>query len=47
MCIREKLTAEVFKLIEGEIEAKFNQARVHPGEMVGIISAQSLGEPTT
>ena len=39
VCIKEKLTPEVFKLIQGEIEAKFNQARVHPGEMVGIISA--------
>ena len=26
---------------------KFKQAIVHPGEMVGIIAAQSVGEPTT
>ena len=26
---------------------KFKQAIVHPGEMVGVIAAQSVGEPTT
>ena len=26
---------------------KYKQAIVHPGEMVGIIAGQSIGEPTT
>ena len=29
------------------ITLKFKQALVHPGEMVGIIAGQSIGEPTT
>ena len=47
VCIKECLTKEIFKKIIGEIEFKFNKAKVHPGEMVGVICAQSLGEPTT
>jgi len=31
----------------GEIETRFAQAIVSPGEMVGSIAAQSIGEPTT
>merc|ERR1719483_936624 len=41
------LTAEAFEWVLGEIEAKFQQAMVHPGEMVGALAAQSLGEPAT
>ena len=29
------------------VTLKFKQAIVHPGEMVGVIAAQSVGEPTT
>ena len=47
VCIKENLNKETFKKIIGEIEYKFNKAKVHPGEMVGVICAQSLGEPTT
>jgi DNA-directed RNA polymerase II subunit RPB1 len=42
-----RLTAQAFKWILGEIESRFNQAIVHPGEMVGTIAAQSIGEPAT
>jgi len=31
----------------GEVEARFNQALAHPGEMIGSIAAQSIGEPAT
>ena len=31
----------------GEVEARFQQAHAHPGEMVGALAAQSLGEPAT
>ena len=34
-------------LLLENILLKFKQAIVHPGEMVGIIAAQSVGEPTT
>ncbi|KAI9347609.1 DNA-directed RNA polymerase II largest subunit [Obelidium mucronatum] len=42
-----KLTAHSFLWLLGEIESRFNQAIVHPGEMVGTIAAQSIGEPAT
>ncbi|KAK6195965.1 hypothetical protein SNE40_001281 [Patella caerulea] len=42
-----RLSTEAFEWLIGEIEAKFQQAQVHPGEMVGALGAQSLGEPAT
>lgn len=42
-----KLTQEAFDWLVGEVEARFNQAQAHPGECVGTVAAQSLGEPTT
>ena len=41
------LTSEAFDWLVGEIETRFLQAQVHPGEMVGALAAQSLGEPAT
>ncbi|KAK6963030.1 DNA-directed RNA polymerase II subunit RPB1 [Biomphalaria glabrata] len=41
------LTSEAFEWVLGEIETKFQQAMAHPGEMVGALAAQSLGEPAT
>ena len=29
------------------INLKYKQAIVHPGEMVGVVAGQSIGEPTT
>jgi hypothetical protein len=40
-----KLNRDAFSWILGEIENRFNQAIAHPGEMVGSIAAQSIGEP--
>ena len=31
----------------GEVESRFNLAHSVPGEMVGAIAAQSIGEPAT
>ncbi|KAI0988983.1 hypothetical protein GJ496_007709 [Pomphorhynchus laevis] len=42
-----KLTSEAFEWLLGEIETRFQLSQVHPGEMVGALSAQSLGEPAT
>jgi DNA-directed RNA polymerase II subunit RPB1 len=42
-----RLTNEAFDWVCGEIETRFQQAQVQPGEMVGILAAQSLGEPAT
>ncbi|TVU00263.1 hypothetical protein EJB05_54316 [Eragrostis curvula] len=42
-----KLTKEAFEWIIGEIESRFLQSKVAPGEMIGCIAAQSIGEPAT
>lgn len=42
-----RLTTEAFNWLIGEIETRFNQAMTNPGEMVGPLAAQSLGEPAT
>jgi DNA-directed RNA polymerase II subunit RPB1 len=39
-----KLTKESFDWIVGEIAIRFQQALVHPGEMVGALAAQSIGK---
>jgi len=41
------LTNEAFEWLIGEIDTRFKQAQVHPGECVGSLGAQSLGEPAT
>lgn len=41
------LNRDAFDWLVGEIEARFFQALAHPGEMVGSIAAQSIGEPAT
>jgi DNA-directed RNA polymerase II subunit RPB1 len=41
------LNREAFEWVIGEVEAKFNQSLVNPGEMCGILAAQSIGEPAT
>lgn len=42
-----RLTTEAFEWLLGEIESRFSQSQVQPGEMVGALAAQSLGEPAT
>lgn len=42
-----RLNKKSFEWLLGEIESRFTQALVRPGEMVGAIAAQSIGEPTT
>lgn len=41
------LNRELFDRICNQIMRSFNRSVVEPGEMVGIISAQSIGEPVT
>jgi DNA-directed RNA polymerase II subunit RPB1 len=36
-----------FDSIIGQVEKRFNDAVVAPGEMVGVLAAQSIGEPAT
>uniref|UniRef100_A0A8R1TQ24 DNA-directed RNA polymerase subunit n=1 Tax=Onchocerca volvulus TaxID=6282 RepID=A0A8R1TQ24_ONCVO len=47
MAEKHRLNSEAFEWLIGEIESRFKQAIVQPGEMVGAIAAQSLGEPAT
>lgn len=42
-----RLTQKAFNYLLGEIESRFLQAIVNPGEMVGAVAAQSIGEPAT
>lgn len=44
---QERLTQDAFDWVLGEIKHRFEQAIVNPGEMVGSIGAQSMGEPAT
>ncbi|KAI8911186.1 hypothetical protein DFJ77DRAFT_432624, partial [Powellomyces hirtus] len=41
------LSSEAFDWIIKEIGNRFNQCVVNPGEMVGVLAAQSIGEPAT
>jgi len=42
-----RLTEEMFKELMAEIRFRYIKALCHPGEMVGVLAAQSIGEPTT
>ncbi|KAK6461333.1 DNA-directed RNA polymerase II largest subunit [Scheffersomyces coipomensis] len=42
-----KLNHASFEWVMGEIESQFQRSIVHPGEMVGVVAAQSIGEPAT
>lgn len=45
--MKYKLTRDCFDFIIETIKSKTHKAFIDPGEMVGVISAQSIGEPTT
>ncbi|ODV60282.1 DNA-directed RNA polymerase II subunit RPB1 [Ascoidea rubescens DSM 1968] len=42
-----KLNKAAFEWILGDIQSLFQKSIVHPGEMVGVVAAQSIGEPAT
>eukprot|EP01059_Diplonema_ambulator_P031774 TRINITY_DN5945_c5_g1_i1.p1 TRINITY_DN5945_c5_g1~~TRINITY_DN5945_c5_g1_i1.p1 ORF type:complete len:1903 (+),score=692.17 TRINITY_DN5945_c5_g1_i1:284-5710(+) len=42
-----RLNAKAFNWLLGEIRQRYNAALIPPGEMVGCIAAQSIGEPAT
>ena len=42
-----RLSSEAFEWLIRDLETRFQQAQVVPGEMVGALAAQSLGEPAT
>ena len=45
--LKMRLTQAMFDELLAEIRFRYIKARVHPGEMVGTLAAQSIGEPTT
>ena len=44
---KHKIQMEEYKSIINKIEYLFEKSRISPGEMVGAIAAQSIGEPAT
>ncbi|CAI9097414.1 OLC1v1033836C1 [Oldenlandia corymbosa var. corymbosa] len=42
-----RLTKDALDWVVGEIESRFLQSLVSPGEMIGCVAAQSIGEPAT
>ena len=47
VAIDMRLNKLAFAHILGELESRFTRALVNPGEMVGVLAAQSIGEPAT
>jgi len=47
LVIESSLNKLAFQHVLGEIESRFSRATVNPGEMVGVLAAQSIGEPAT
>ena len=45
--VKKRFHKKALTLLLETILLKYKQAIVHPGEMVGIVAGQSLGEPTT
>ena len=42
-----RLSKKAFAYLVTEIEERFNRSIVYPGEMCGVLAAQSIGEPAT
>ncbi|KAL9612918.1 MAG: hypothetical protein Q9167_002501 [Letrouitia subvulpina] len=47
LVVENSLNKLAFQHVLGEIESRFSRALVNPGEMVGVLAAQSIGEPAT
>jgi DNA-directed RNA polymerase II subunit RPB1 len=47
IALEQRLNHLAFNHVLGEIESRFTRALVNPGEMVGVLAAQSIGEPAT
>ena len=47
LLMKHRFHKDAIQLLLDTIFLKYKQALVHPGEMVGVIAAQSVGEPTT
>jgi DNA-directed RNA polymerase II subunit RPB1 len=47
LAVQQRLNKLAFEHIIGELESRWVRAMVSPGEMVGVLAAQSIGEPAT
>jgi DNA-directed RNA polymerase II subunit RPB1 len=47
VAVQNRLNKLAFSHVLGELESRFTRALVNPGEMVGVLAAQSIGEPAT
>jgi len=47
LLIKKRFHRKALILLLETVHLKYKQAIVHPGEMVGVIAGQSIGEPTT
>ena len=47
LVMEDSLNKTAFNHVIGGVRERFNQAAVNPGEMVGVLAAQSIGEPAT
>jgi DNA-directed RNA polymerase II subunit RPB1 len=45
--VHKRLHRKAIELVLDTVVLKYKQSIVHPGEMVGVIAGQSIGEPTT
>ena len=45
--VHNRFNKESLKYLLNTIKLKYKQSIINPGEMVGIVAAQSIGEPTT
>ena len=47
LLVAKRFNRKALTLLLESVELKYKQSIVHPGEMVGVIAGQSIGEPTT
>jgi DNA-directed RNA polymerase II subunit RPB1 len=47
LLVNKRFHRKALELLLETVVLKYKQAIVHPGEMVGVIAGQSIGEPTT
>ena len=47
LIVENKIQKEEYEIVIAEIEKVFETSKIAPGEMVGALAAQSIGEPAT
>ncbi|KAI1413283.1 beta and beta-prime subunits of DNA dependent RNA-polymerase [Hypoxylon sp. FL1857] len=47
LAVHHRLDKLAFRHVIGELENRWSRSMVNPGEMVGVLAAQSIGEPAT